>query len=64
MSIWIVGKVTGPSWEFQGTFSSEERAIGACAGPEYFVAPAELDQELPRHSVAWPGVRFPHRPQS
>ena len=66
MTVWIVGKYilmhesSGMEWEFQGVFSSEQKAVDACLGhDEWFVAPAELDKELPAEKVDWPGFYYP-----
>jgi len=60
MKLWIVGQYREPNWDFQGVFSSEEKAVAACRTPLYFVAPADLDAEAP-HELAkeWPGAYYP-----
>lgn len=63
--VWIVGQHKGVAkdghmvWEFQGVFSTEEKAAAASRTPDYFVAgPYEVDQELPHErrdvEVRWP----------
>jgi hypothetical protein len=66
MTLWIVGKWSGnpgeeerPIWEFQGVFDSEERALTACRNWRYFLAPAEVNQELPDEFCEWVGTRYP-----
>ena len=64
MSLWVVGKymastVSGPVWEFQGVFDHESKAIAACSGPEFFVAPATLNQAITPQTQEWPGMRYP-----
>lgn len=40
--------------EFQGVFSSEERAVAACRTDRYFVCgPITLDEEVPHESLEW-----------
>lgn len=66
MTVWIVGQaVRGaiPSaigaWVFQGVFDDEHKACAACKGELWFVAPAELNVELPIEAVEWPGLYYP-----
>ena len=60
MKVWIVGQYRAPSWDFQGVFSTEEKAVAACRDANYFVAPAELDAEVPHQlEPAWPGAYYP-----
>lgn len=68
--VWIVGQVTEAEqtardteagtnpvrWEFQGAFSSLERAISACKSSHYFIGPAILDEEIPDDLSPWPGT--------
>ena len=55
--LWICGQLkgewaeAGSIWEFQGVFSSDEKARNACRNENYFVFPAELDEELPNNSI-------------
>ena len=58
MKLWVVGKTGGASWEFQGVFSTEERAVAACRD-EMFVGPAELDRQLPHDTWGWDGAYYP-----
>lgn len=50
--LWICGqlkgdwKETGSVWEFQGIFSSNEKARNACRNEKYFIFSAQLDEEL------------------
>ncbi len=60
--VWIVGKVLDAEnnrWEFQGVFTEEKLAVGACRDERFFVGPMVLDQELPMESVVWPGAYYP-----
>lgn len=62
--LWIVGKwlaVDGKNaWEFQGVFSTEEKAIHACRTEMYFVGPAELNKSLPHERMPrWLGSYYP-----
>jgi len=47
-------------WEFQGVFSTKEKAIAACKGPGWGYGPEELDVELPEESIVWEGFVYPH----
>ena len=64
MKLWICGQYREGElgkaiWDFQGVFSSKENAIKACKNPNYFVAPAILDKELPSEPTEWPDVIYP-----
>lgn len=54
--LWIVGqrkgewKKGGSVWEFQGVFSSEDKADKACITTSYFYFSAMMDKELPLES--------------
>lgn len=59
---WIVGKFCdkhGPIWEFQGVFDSEDQAVAACFGDNYFVGPATMNELLDDKRVLWPGCWYP-----
>jgi hypothetical protein len=63
--IWIVGQMKGriragtAAWEFQGVFSSEEKARAACRRDNYFYAgPYTLNESLP-HATRDVAVAFP-----
>ena len=64
MKVWICGrwKQMGP-WEFQGVFSTEEKAAAACPDSTYFIGPATLDKELPKETESWPGCYYPKAPK-
>jgi hypothetical protein len=63
--LWIVGQTrtsdeeSALEWDFQGVFSTEERAVAACRDSSYFVAPATLDKELPNDMLVWEGTYYP-----
>lgn len=67
-SLWCAARVHewrepnegGSDWSFQGVFGSEEKAVAACRDELYFVAPVNLDQELPHDRLTWPGAYYPH----
>lgn len=63
MKLWIVGQwkecTCDGSWEFQGVFDSEEKAINACATDNYWIAPVELNKEWPIESVQIEGAYYP-----
>jgi len=66
MKLWIVMLHVEPSpdnptgLEIVGAFSSEEKAVAVCKGPNYFVGPLTLDEEIPDTQV-WPGAYYPIR---
>ncbi|RZL30257.1 MAG: hypothetical protein EOP35_24120 [Rubrivivax sp.] len=55
--LYLVGQHRGPSWEFQGVFSSPEAADAACKTRTFFVYPVTLDEEQPTETT-------PHQPNS
>jgi hypothetical protein len=60
--LWIVGQViseNGREWEFQGVFSTERKAIAACVKENYFIAPANLNEEFVEESILWVGAYYP-----
>lgn len=57
--LWIAGKITGETWEFQGVFSDELAAVGACGDDSYFIAPAVLNQRVGELTAEWAGAYFP-----
>jgi hypothetical protein len=57
--LWIVGQKRGASWDFQGVFDDERKAIEACRSWNYFIAPATLNDHVPDGVVEWPGLRWP-----
>jgi len=64
MKLWVYGRYKGQdhlnvNWDFQGIFSSEEKAVEACRDRTYFAAPTELDVSLPHSTTKWPGCYYP-----
>lgn len=66
--LWVVGRVTDVytnsgkvSWDLEGIFDTEMRALNRCKNAWYFVAPVELNAQLPEGSTEWPGLYFPFR---
>lgn len=49
--VWIATQWKDEAGEFQGVFSSEARAIAACATDHFYIFPATLDEELPLKSL-------------
>ena len=45
--------------EFQGAFTTKEKAVRACRNENYCVCPANLDEEIEEESVVWPGAEWP-----
>ena len=58
-NLYIVGRITEHSWDFQGVFSTEGNARNACRDESYFVGPCLLNEELPHETEEWPGIYFP-----
>ena len=67
MTLWLCGQYQGSlktgatAWDFQGIFSTKDKAISACKGWGYFIAPVFLDMELPGESVIFPNLEYPRR---
>ena len=62
MIVWIAIQLRGKenAWEFQGVFSSENKAKEACKNDKYFIGPAEMDKLYPNESIdGWPGAYYP-----
>ena len=60
--VWIVGKALDPatsSWEFQGVYDTERKAIAACTEDAFFIGPANLNCTLPTREVEWVGAWYP-----
>ena len=56
MRVYLVGQhrneyPEGNVWEWQGVFSTEEKARAACRNWRYFYTPLELDENAPDESV-------------
>lgn len=63
MNIWVVGRVHGDVWEYQGVFDSEEKAKEACKIDyywAYFIGPTKLNEEVTHDSIEWPGAYYPY----
>jgi hypothetical protein len=63
-TLWIVGQYRSGEdlnavWDFQGVFSSREKAIAACRDRNYFIAPATLDAALRHEPFEWEGCEYP-----
>ena len=64
MTLYVVGiyiekTESGAVWEFQGVFDSVEKAEKACIKNNFFVAEAELNEELPAENTPWPKCYYP-----
>ncbi len=61
--LWFAGKCIDDktsSWEFQGVFTTEEKAVLACYNHKnWFIAPAILDDVLPEKSIEMSGAYYP-----
>jgi hypothetical protein len=60
-ALWIAGQVGEEGWELQGVFDSYEQADRACHEPDDFLAPIELNRELPRERIEFPLLSHPRR---
>jgi hypothetical protein len=61
MTLWICckgGYEGGPCWELQGIFDTQERAVEACKGDEFWIGEVELNREFPVERCDWPGIRY------
>lgn len=51
--LWVCGQwyeskdEPGRSWEFQGVFDAEHKAIAACHTDDFFIFPVQLNEALP-----------------
>lgn len=53
MILWVCGRFTdNKPWEVQGIYSSEAAAISRCTKRIDFIAPVELDEDLPEECIA------------
>lgn len=64
MQLWIVGQFReqapgGNVWDFQGVFANRDLAVAACRSPDYFIAPAGLNESIPDDAQEWPGCEYP-----
>ena len=63
IKVWFVGKCIDSktsSWEFQGVFKTEEKAVLACCNHKHwFIAPAIIDEVLPEKSIEMSGAYYP-----
>lgn len=63
--LWLCGqyrsgeKLTEIVWDFQGIFSTKEKAVAACLNKNYFIAPIKLDEEIPDAPEFMPDVEYP-----
>lgn len=57
--LWLCGQHVGKSWEFQGVFSTRQKAIDACKTLNYFIAPIFLNEELPKEPVTFKDYEYP-----
>jgi hypothetical protein len=59
MNLWIVGKATLFSWECQGVFDDEDKAVAACIADSYFIGPAILNRSVDDNPIEWIGAYYP-----
>jgi len=61
-NLWICGQIfseDGHTWDFQGVFSTEEKAKAACKNDSYFIGPVVLDEEISEETIEWEGCYYP-----
>jgi hypothetical protein len=59
-TIWIAGRNSDPRpWECLGAYSTEEAAVARCKQRNDFVAPLELDHDLPERRMPWKDAYYP-----
>lgn len=46
-------------WDFQGVFNSEQRAIQACRGDNWFIWPVVVNAEMTEEPIEAPGGYYP-----
>ncbi|MEN6375545.1 MAG: hypothetical protein ABFD75_12325 [Smithella sp.] len=65
MELWLCGqyrsgeKIGEIIWDFQGVFSAKDKAIRACRNRNYFIAPIDVDKEIPDQIEEMPNVEYP-----
>ena len=64
MKVFIAGRAIkmcpeGIVWEVLGAFSTPTKAEAACYDDTCFVGPLEMDEQLPKETMDWPGLYFP-----
>jgi hypothetical protein len=64
ITAWICGKVIqetplGQIWDFQGLYTSKDKAIEACKTKNHFIGPAVLNDPVPENQHEWPGAYYP-----
>jgi len=65
-TVYLVGQVIEADengvvgeWHVHGLFSSESKALEACHGPEFFIGPLKLDEELSMEETEWENAYYP-----
>ena len=53
-SLYLCGQIHYEGWDFQGIFSTKQKALDACVNPNYFVTRVTLDEEAPEESELFP----------
>jgi len=62
MELWIVGKLVGKTWEFQGVFDLECEAVNFCfdvGDDNWFIGPVNLNEQLKVETEDWPNSYYP-----
>ena len=60
MTIWVCGRYTHDKpWEILGVYSTEALALHRCTQQIDFIAPLELNEDLPEECIEWPGRYYP-----
>jgi hypothetical protein len=59
---WIVGQNIDyeyESWEFQGLFDTEKKAVGRCENDDFWVAEVILNEFIPTERVEFNNAYYP-----
>jgi hypothetical protein len=59
MELYLVGQEKDGQWEFQGVFSSFEKAKSQCKNIYYFIAKVKLDEPVPEETLPFPSITYP-----
>jgi hypothetical protein len=61
--MFLVGRLddASRSWDYQGVFSTKEKAESACRDSSYFFYPIVIDIELPHETMVAPDIEWPKK---
>ena len=58
-TLWVHGRKIAETWELQGIYDEQQKAIDACQTEFDFIGPVELNTALPTVTTTWPGCYYP-----